>query len=159
MTHHSDPVEKLPRGTVAVPAASIGVMTLVLAVGFQSVGLLDRADTAMLGWIKAAGIEGAPVMLSAWLGWLVALVVAFGLPMAILETPTHWRRTVVWIAAIAVVAAVWPVLAVSAKWWPVTPSLVAVVWSGLCAKIYASRHHMPCEGGDAGRRLKRGHAK
>jgi len=159
MTHHPDPADKLPRGTVAVPAASIGVMTLVLAVGFQAVGLLDRVDTALLGGMKSAGLEGAPVMQAPWLGWLVAFAVAFGLPMAILETPTHWRRTVVWLAAIAVVAAVWPVLAVSAKWWPVAPSLVAVVWSGLCAKIYASRHHMPCEGGDAGRRLKRGHAK
>ncbi|MGC4016940.1 MAG: hypothetical protein QM755_20865 [Luteolibacter sp.] len=159
MTHHPDPAEKLPRGTVALPAACIGVMSLVLAVGFQSVGLLDRLDAALQGGIHAAGIEGAPVVLSPWLGWGVALLIAFALPMAILETPTHWRRTVVWIAALAVVAAVWPVLAISAKWWPVAPSIVAAVWSGLCAKIYASRHHMPCEGGDAGRRLKRGHAK
>ncbi|BCU78987.1 hypothetical protein [Luteolibacter sp. LG18] len=156
MSHRPESTEKLPRGTVALPAASIGVMSLVLAVGFQALGLLNRLDGALLGAIRQAGLGGDPVAQPPWIGWAIALVVAFALPMAILETPTHWRRTVLWLSAVAVVLAVWPVLALSAKWWPMAPSVVAVAWSGLCAKIYASRHHMPCEGGDAGRRLKPG---
>ena len=39
---------KLPKGTVAVPAAAIGAMSMVLAVGFQSVGLNARVDAGLI---------------------------------------------------------------------------------------------------------------
>ena len=38
------------------------------------------------------------------------------------------------------------VMALAARWCPLAPSLVVVLWSGLCALIYAARHRMPCEG-------------
>jgi len=150
--HHSH--AKLPRGTVTLPAAAIGAMSLVLAVGLQALRLLDRIDGALMGWIHSLGLGEQTVTLPAWIGWLMALAIGFLLPLAILETPANWRRVVLWLSTLVIVAGLWPVLALAARWWPQAPVLVAVLWGGLCSMVYAARHQMPCEGGDAGRRLK-----
>jgi hypothetical protein len=151
MSQSPSSLEKLPRGTVAVPAASIGVISLVLALGLQTLGLLDRFNVAFLTAAENAGL-GVVTPLPPWTGWVVALLVAFVLPMVILETPGHGRRTILWLSALIVVMALGPVSLLTSHGLPLAAPLVAVVWSGFCAKVYASRHHMPCEGGDAGRR-------
>jgi hypothetical protein len=151
MSQSPSSLKKLPRGTVAVPAASIGVMSLVLALGLQTLGLLDRINAAFLTAAANSGL-GLVTPLPQWTGWVVALLVAFALPMIILETPGHGRRTVLWLSALLVVLALGPVSILASHWLPLAAPLIAVIWSGLCATIYASRHHMPCEGGDAGRR-------
>lgn len=142
---------KQPRGSVAAPALAVGGMSLVLAVGFQSVGLNDRIDHALLGWLGSIGLGTAPVPLPPALGWLVAVAFGFLLPFSILGTPGAARRLMLWLSCLVVVLGLLPVLGLSARWWPQSPGLVSVIWSGLCAMVYASRHRMPCEGGPSGR--------
>jgi len=127
-------------------------MSLVLAVGFQSVGLNARIDVALLAWLGSIGLGTTPVVLPESIGWVSAVVLGFLLPFSILETPGHVRRVMLWLSCLMIVLGVLPVLGLSAKWWSQAPVLVAVVWSGLCAIIYAARHWMPCEGGTAGAR-------
>lgn len=124
----------------------------MLAVGFQALGLMDRFDTGFLGWVSSFGLGGNPVVMSAWIGWGIAIVIGFALPLVILETPAHWRRMVLWASTLVLVVGVMPILALAARWWTQSPAIVAVLWSGLCATIYAARHRMPCEGGNAGLR-------
>lgn len=141
---------KLPRGTVAVPASAIGGMSLVLALGFQAVGLNTRIDSALQAWLRSIGLGSAPLVLPSAIGWAIAIALAFLLPFSILETPGHARRLMLWLSCLMIVLGALPVLGLAAKWWPLAPILVAVVWSGLCATVYAARHWMPCEGGNAG---------
>ncbi len=143
---------KLPRGTVAVPASAIGGMSLALALGFQAVGLNERIDSALLAWLGSLGLGTTPMVLPAAIGWGIAIVLGFLLPFSILETPGHARRAMLWLSCLMIVLGALPVLGLSAKWWSQAPVLVAVVWGGLCATVYAARHWMPCEGGNAGAR-------
>lgn len=124
-------------------------MSLALAVGFQAVGLNAQIDAALLAWLGSSGLGSSPVALPAALGWGTAVVLGFALPFSILETPGHLRRALLWLSCLVIVVALLPILGLSVKWWTQAPVLVAVVWSGLCAVIYAGRHWMPCEGGNA----------
>lgn len=148
MSKHHAPA-KLPRGTVALPASAIGGMSLAVALGFQSVGLNARIDASLLGWLNAMGLGTTPVVLPAAIGWGLSLLFGFGLSFAILESPGHARRAMLWLSTLVIVMGLLPVLGLSAKWWSQAPLLVSVVWSGLCSIIYATRHWMPCEGGNA----------
>ena len=145
---------KLPKGTVAVPAAAIGAMSMILAVGFHSVGLNARVDAGLIAWLGSIGLGTTPVILPPAIGWAIAILLGFLLPFSILETPGHLRRILLWLSCLIIVLGGLPVLGLSAKWWTQTPVLIVVFWGGLCAVIYAGRHWMPCEGGNAEVRRK-----
>jgi hypothetical protein len=137
---------RLPRGTVALPAASIGVLSLALAVGFQAPGWLGRIESGLQAVPGKLGLAGELAPLPHGLSWSVAAGLALVLPWLILQTPAHWRRIVLWLTVLALLLGWVPVMGLAARWCPLAPSLVVVLWSGLCALIYAARHRMPCEG-------------
>jgi len=136
----------LPRGTVALPAASIGVLSLTLATGFQALGLLGRIERGLLTVSAKLGLPGELVPLPREWSWSLAAALALVLPWLILQSPEHWRRLVLWATVLVLLLGWVPVMALAARWCPLAPSLVVVVWGGLCATIYAARHRMPCEG-------------
>ena len=127
-------------GHVLGPALAIGAMALVLAAGFGVLGLMDRADDLIRGMLALN--RGAMLAVPEWAVWLAAAVGAFGLAVAILLVPGHWRRVVLWVSALAVVAGWAPVLVLAAREPVVAVPLLATFWSGLCAFVYASKHHM-----------------
>jgi hypothetical protein len=137
---------RLPRGTVALPAASIGVLSLALAVGFQAPGWLGRVERGLLAVPGKLGLAGEPTLLPQELAWTAAAGLALVFPWLILQTPAHWRRIVLWLTVLALLLGWVPVMALAERWCPLAPSLVVVLWGGLCALIYAARHRMPCEG-------------
>lgn len=127
---------------------------MVLAIGFQLVGLNVRIDSALLAWLNSIGLGTTPDVLPVLIGWAETVLLGFLLPFSILETPGHLRRVMLWLSCLLIVLGVVPVLGLSAKWWTQAPVLISVFWGGLCAVIYAGRHWMPCEGGNAEVRRK-----
>jgi hypothetical protein len=96
-------------------------------------------------FLKSGGLGGATKVLPLWAVWLAAGAGAFGLSAAILWVPANWRRGILLISALVVVAGWAPVLALASYRPDVAVPLLATFWAGLCALVYASRHHMPVD--------------
>lgn len=144
MTKHA-PHAPLPEGSVAAPDVAIGGLSLAVAAGFQFLGVAPRLDDWLQDRVVSFGLGGSFEWLPGWVGWIPAVLIAFGLPFAMLKSPGLWRRAVLWISTLVVLAGWVPVMALSMKWCAVGPSLVAALWGGLCALVYGLRHHMPCD--------------
>lgn len=139
------------KGHVVIPAAAIGGLSLVLASGLALLGVLDRANAGIASFLSRGGMETFPKQLPDWSIWLVTVVFAFGMAYAILETPGLWRRGILWITAIVLVAAWAPVLSLAAHAPEVAAPWIATLWSGVCAIVYSANHRMPCDPSSASR--------
>ncbi len=133
-----------PVGHVLLPAAAIGALSIILAAGLELLGSLDVIDGGFAKWLAEG--KPSPKDLPVWAVWLAAVFFAFGISFALLSIPTTWRRVVLWVSALVVVIAWAPVLALAARPPEISAVLVAALWSGVCALVYAGRHRMACDG-------------
>jgi hypothetical protein len=101
---------------------------------------MDQADALISESLGLGG--GTPKQLPEWLVWVVAAAGSFGLSLSILLVPGNWRRLILWVSALVVMAGWAPVLVLASREPVVAIPLLATFWSGLCAFVYASRHHM-----------------
>ena len=131
-------------GHVLAPALAIGSLALVLAAGFGFVGIMDRANDGIATGLQVG--SGTLKSLPEWAVWLAAAVGAYGLAMVILSVPGTWRRVMLWVTSLALVAGWGPVLVLAATEPVVAVPLLATFWSGLCSLVYASRHRMAVDG-------------
>lgn len=136
---------ELTPGHVFAPSLWIGTMALVLVVGMDTLGFWEGLDSWATGWTARLGEGMRDVPASMVL--LMTFILAYALPMLMLSTPQWWRRLILWVSLALLTAGWLPVLALAS--WKLPPSLpmIALLWSGLCALIYAHRHRLPCETG------------
>ena len=134
-----------PVGHVLLPAAAIGSLSILLVAGLDLLGILARADLVVSG-LMSQGKSGAfPRSLPDWSVWLATVFFAFGLACAVLNVPGTWRRWILWITALVLVAGWAPVLSLAARAPEIGAPLIATLWSGICALVYAGNHQMPCD--------------
>jgi hypothetical protein len=136
-THHPR-----PDGHVLVPAAAIGGLSVVLAAGLELLGILDRVDSSIARLVSREGMEKFSKQLPDWSIWLATAILAFGLTAAILATPGTWRRLILWLTTIVLVAAWAPVLSLASHAPDVAAPWIATLWSGVCAMVYTANHRM-----------------
>ena len=133
----------LSPGHVVVPSLLIGTMAVGLSVGMDSLGFWNALDERATAWTVRLGdgMRDAPAH------WVLILTVAsaFLLPFLMLSTPQWWRRLVLWMSFLLVTIAWMPVLALASWKLPPCMPVIALLWSGLCALIYAQQHRLPCE--------------
>ncbi|MEI6176391.1 MAG: hypothetical protein WCS43_05835 [Verrucomicrobiota bacterium] len=134
-----------PPGHVLVPAAAIGGLSLVLATGLEALGFLNRLNTEIAEQFSRDGQEKFPNHLPDWSIWLAAAAFSFALAAAILATPGHARRAVLWITAVVLTGAWAPVLSLAAHSPDIAAPWIATLWSGVCAMVYAANHHMAAD--------------
>ncbi len=134
-----------PVGHVLVPASAIAALSILLGVGLSLLGTLDRANFAIARIVSQDPAAPYPKFLPQWSLWFAAALIAFALSFSILSVAGAWRRWVLWISAIVLTAAWAPVLSLAAHAPDVSAPLVAALWSGVCAIVYAGRHLMPCD--------------
>lgn len=128
-----------------VPASAIGSLSIILVVGLSALGILNRVNLA-IGELVARGKSGGyPKALPEWSVWLAASFFGLGLAFAILSVPSVWRRVILWISSVVLVAAWAPVLSLAAHEPHIGAPLIATLWSGVCALVYASNHQMACD--------------
>jgi hypothetical protein len=139
------PKNSPPPGQVLVPAAAIGTLALVLSLGLGLLGILQRVDAAVAGLLDERGMGAYPERVPEWAGWLFSGLLGYGLALAMLSVPGTWRRVLLWVSAAVVTAAWAPVLALASREPAASAAVVAVLWSGLCSLVYASRHRMECD--------------
>lgn len=130
-----------------VPATAIGGLSVLLAAGLAATGLLARLDAIIAAAVSRGGRETFPKHLPEPVIWLVTAVLAFGLAFAILATPGTARRLLLWITTVILVGTWAPVLSLAAHAPSVAAPWIATIWSGVCALVYASNHHMACDDG------------
>ena len=134
-----------PVGHVLVPVAAIGALSILLAVGLSALGILDRINLVISHLVSRGNADEFPKSLPEWSVWLVTLAFAFGLSFAMLSIAGTWRRIVLWITSLVLVAAWAPVLSLAAHAPDIGAPFIATLWSGICALVYASKHRMPCD--------------
>ena len=129
-----------------VPAAAIGALSILLAVGLDVLRILEPLDRMVSKLLSQGAIHDFPKELPAWSVWLATVILAFGLPFAILSVAGTWRRLVLWITALVLVAGWAPVLVLAAHFPDIGAPFIATLWSGICALVYAGSHRMACDG-------------
>lgn len=138
-----------PVGHVLVPAAAIGSLSIVLVVGLALLKILSRVNLLISGLVSQGEAGSFPKSLPGWSVWSAAVVLAFALAFAILSVPGTWRRVVLWVTAVVLVAGWAPVLGLAAHAPAIGAPFIAVLWSGVCALVYAGNHRMPVDGNPA----------
>lgn len=134
-----------PEGHVLVPAAAIGALSILLAVGLDVLRILEPMDRMISKLVSQGAVQSFPKSLPVWSVWLVTVVLAFGLSFAILSVGGTWRRLVLWLTALVLVAGWAPVLALAAHFPDIGAPFVVTLWSGVCAVVYAGSHRMPSD--------------
>jgi len=133
----------LAPGHVVAPSLSIGTMSLVLVVGLDLLGVWNPLDTAATAWTARLGDGMRDVPAGVVL--LITAIGTYALPLVMLASPQWWRRARLWLSALFLTVGWLPVLALASWKLPPCMPVIAVLWSGLCALIYAQRHALPCE--------------
>ncbi len=128
-----------------VPASAIGSLSILLCAGLSMLGMLGRFDTMVARIVTQGRVAGFPKALPEWAVWLATVAFAFGMSFSILSVPGTWRRFVLWITAMVLVAGWAPVLCLSARAPDIGAPWIAVLWSGVCALVYAGNHRMPAD--------------
>lgn len=126
-----------------IPIGTIGALSILLTLGLSMLGLLARLDEWIGGWIALKPVGGELKYLPDVWRWLVAFVFAFGLPYVILHVARPWQRVVLWISATILVIGWAPVLCLANFAPEIAAPTVAVMWSGVCALVYARNHPLP----------------
>mgnify|MGYP000308850782 CR=1 FL=1 len=130
---------------------AIATLSMLLAAGLSALRLMDRLDQMIADLVN----QGRPAVftqaLPDWLIWFAAAVFSFGLAVALLSVAGNWRRWLLWITTLFLVAGWAPVLSLAARSPDISAPWIAALWSGICALFYASHHQMPC---DSPRKLK-----
>ena len=121
-----------------LPGVAIGALSLLLAAGLETLGTLDFINQFIANQIAPA--SDLPHHLPLWGIWLATSGLAFGLAFAVLHVECGWKRAVLWITSLAVVAGWAPVLVLAAHAPEIAAGLIVTFWSGLCALVYAQRH-------------------
>lgn len=133
----------LSPGQVVAPSLMIGTMAVGLSFGMDSLGFWNALDENATAWTSRLG-NGMRDVPAHWV-LVLTVVSAYALPFLMLSTPQSWRRMVLWLSFLFVTLAWLPVLALASWKLPPCMPVVALLWSGLCAFIYAQRHRLPCE--------------
>ena len=122
---------------------AIGLMAVGLAVGLQLLRITEWVNAGFLAFYLPSEVGVVERSVSGWVVWGGAGLLAFLVPGVMLHVAGMWRRVVVLGATIFLTIAWGPVLMLAAYRAEVAVVLVAVVWSGFCALIYAANHELP----------------
>lgn len=138
---------KPPRaaGNALIGGAAIGTLSILLVVGLKMLGILEKLDLFVSKSLSAGQMPVFSKFLPPVAVWLGALLFAFGIAFAILNVPGTWRRIMLWLTALVLLAGWAPVLSLAAYAPTVCAPWIAALWSGICALIYARNHRMPCD--------------
>lgn len=133
-----------PAGHVLGAVTTIASLSILLAVGLAALGVLGRLNL-LVSRLVSREDAGFPKALPDGVVWGIAVLFAVGIACAILNVPGTWRRVMLWLSALVLVAGWAPVLALAAHAPDIGAPWIATLWSGVCALVYANNHRMPCD--------------
>lgn len=122
-----------------------GLMALALAVGLDFLKVIERMNVWFTQMLTGSGLSQPVREISKEVWWLASGFLAFLLAAVLLNIPGMWRRFLVWGITIALTFFWAPVLLLAAYKPDISLVMVAVLWSGFCAMVYATNHVMPAD--------------
>ena len=122
---------------------AIAGMSLVVAAVLEVRGFAAKSDGWVASWVSGSGLGGEFRALPGYASWVWTVPLVFGLAAAMLGSRRNWRRAVLWVSTLALTLGWVPVLALAGYRATVTMPLIALLWCGLWAMIYATRHQEP----------------
>ena len=126
-----------------LPAAVIALLAILLTAGLGGLGITARINGVIGNWVaQGNGVNSWPQALPDWVVGLATVASAFGISWVILKVEGGWRRLLLWITAMVLLAGWAPVLALAAYAPDIGGPWIAVLWSGICALVYARNHQM-----------------
>ncbi len=131
------------KSSVLIHAAVIASLSILLTAGLGALGILARVNVA-IGRIVAQGEAVAvwPKALPDWVVGLATVAFALGISWTILSVQSGWRRLLLWITSLVILAGWAPVLSLAAHTPDIGGPWIAVLWSGVCALVYAKNHQI-----------------
>lgn len=123
-----------------LPTLAIGGLSFMLVAGLAALGVLDHVNAEITRLVSRGGLEKFPKHLPRGADWLAGMVVSFAIAAAILGTPGHLRRFLLWITSVVLVGAWAPALSLAAHAPEIAVPWIACIWSGVCAMVYAANH-------------------
>jgi len=130
---------------IGLAVFATGVMALALAVGLGFLKLLGRLDGFLESAILPRGMTAASRSLDPMIIWAATAILAFALPAVMLNVPGAWRRGIVWGGTLALTLSWGPVMVLASLRPEIGVAVIAVLWSGFCAMIYAANHVLPVD--------------
>ena len=114
-----------------------GCAILVLLLLTTLLGWIDQLDTAIGTRMSELMDENFQHRLPAAVSWLLAIVIAFGLPVLLLKCQHGWQRLTVWLVGIAVLALWAPVLCLASYRPEISLVWLATAGSGLLLILHS----------------------
>ena len=130
---------------IGLAVFATGVMALALAVGLKFLKLIGRMDGIFSEVFLPKGMNAASHSLDPIVLWIATALLAFALPAVMLNIPGNWRRIVIWCGTLALTLSWGPVMLLASYRPEIGVAVVAVLWSGFCAMVYATNHVLPVD--------------
>jgi hypothetical protein len=126
-----------------VATAVIASLAILLTAGLGVLGIIARLNEEVGNWVACGnGVNSWPKALPDWVVGVATVAFAFGISWVVLRVESGWRRLLLWITSMVLLAGWAPVLALTAHAPDIGAPWIAVLWSGICALVYARNHQM-----------------
>lgn len=139
------PREQLQPAHIELATIATAAMALVLALGLKIIGLIDRIDGFLYDFFLPRGMKAPTLSLHSTFIWISTALLVLLLPTIILRIPGTWRRYLVWILTTALMILWAPVLILASHKPDISIAIIAVLWAGFCAIVYAHNHSLPVD--------------
>ncbi len=137
----SDPANRPAEsmGSIVATALLHGSTIMLLLLAGTMMGWPAHLDDILGDWLASVMDEDFVHEVPAAILWLMAVLIAFGLPLLMLCCSHGWQRMTVWIASLAVLGLWAPVLCLASHRPEISMSCVAAAVAGLLVAIHLFR--------------------
>ena len=123
-------------GSIVGSALLHGSAIMLLLFAATVTGGIAQLDGLLQAWMGEVMDETFPNQLPAALTWLMAVIIAFGLPMLLMCCRHSWQRLTVWMASLAILFLWAPVLCLAAHRPEITMACLATALAGLLVTVH-----------------------
>lgn len=130
---------------IGIASVASAMMALALAAGLGFLKVMHRFDEFLASLLTRPGLSGAAYSISPWVLWTGTAMLAFFVAAVMLNVAGTWRRLLVWGLTLVLTFFWGPVMIIASFKPEIGVAIVAVLWSGFCAMVYAKNHWLPVD--------------
>ena len=130
---------------IGVATLVSALMAIALAAGLGFLRLMERFDGFLTALMRPLGLSDPSQSLSPWALWSATALLSIFVAAVMLNVAGTWRRLLVWVITLVLTVFWGPVLLLASFKPEIGVAIIAVLWSGFCAMIYATNHWLPAD--------------